>query len=343
MFVPPREANLLITHKCNLSCRHCSVYSHGELPGELSPAEWGIILDKLAEAKLFTLTLTGGEPFMREDFSEVLQEILKRPFRVNINTNATLITYEIASILADAMPRLDTVMVSLDGDSPETHDAIRGKGVFERTMEGVRILKRAKVPIVFDCTVNSVNIKRIEQITELAIKYGKSIIFNAFMDTGPDTDSKLSPNQSKVKQAGKSVIKSALKHPGKVSGTLLELAVQAVMVRNGNAKRFTSERVCGAISGKIAVFPDGTVTPCDHLPYEKLGNLIDISLENILTSEEAEHFKKVIALRKWPWVECKTCEFHDYCSGPCPAGAPIEGASKEKFSLFCLKNYLREQ
>ncbi|MCD4847869.1 MAG: radical SAM protein, partial [Candidatus Aegiribacteria sp.] len=68
MFVPPREANLLITHRCNLSCRHCGVYSHGKLQGELSPAQWGIVLDKLAEAKLLTLTLTGGEPFMREDF-----------------------------------------------------------------------------------------------------------------------------------------------------------------------------------------------------------------------------------------------------------------------------------
>ncbi|MCK4505574.1 MAG: radical SAM protein [Candidatus Aegiribacteria sp.] len=343
MFIPPREANLLITHKCNLSCRHCGVYSHGKLQGELSPSEWGIILDKLADAKLLTLTLTGGEPFMREDFPEVFQEVLKRPFRVNINTNATLITDETAELLADSMPRLDTVMVSLDGDSPKTHDAIRGKGVFEKTMEGVRKLKDANISIVFYCTVNSVNIDRIEYIAELAAEYGRNIKFNTFMDTGPETDSKLSPTPDQVKQAGRSVIESALKHPGKVSGTVLEIAVQSVKANNGTAKPYSSSKVCGAVSGKIAVFPDGTVTPCDHLPDVNLGNLMDSSLEEILTGEEAEFFKRVTAMRKWPWVECHTCEYHDYCSGPCPAGVPIEGASKEKFSLFCLKNYLREQ
>ncbi|MCK4671454.1 MAG: radical SAM protein [Candidatus Aegiribacteria sp.] len=340
MFVPPRDANLLITHKCNLSCRHCSVYSHGELPGELSPSEWGIILDKLADAKLFTLTLTGGEPFMREDFPDVFKEVLKRPFRVNINTNATLFTDEIAELLADSMPRLDAVMVSLDGDSPETHDAIRGKGVFKKTMEGVRILKKAKIPIVFYCTVNSVNIDRIEQIAEHALRYGKNIKFNTFIDTGPDTDSRLCPSNMQVRQAGKSVIKTALKYPGKVSGTVLEMAVQAVKVNNGTAKPYYSSKVCGAVSSKIAVFPDGTVTPCDHLPEVKLGNLMDTDLEDVLTSEKAEYFKRVTVLRRWPWLECKTCELHDYCSGPCPAGAPIEGAAKEKFSLLCLKNYL---
>ena len=203
MFIPPREANLLITHKCNLSCRHCSVYSHGKLPGELSPAEWGMILDKLADAKLFTLTLTGGEPFMREDFPEILHEVLKRPFRVNINTNATLITDEIAELLADSMPRLDSVMVSLDGDSPATHDAIRGEGVFEKTMNGVRKLKYANIPIVFYCTVNSVNIDRIEQTAELAARYGNSIKFNTFIDSGPNSDSELNPNPTQIKKAGK--------------------------------------------------------------------------------------------------------------------------------------------
>ncbi|MCD4847799.1 MAG: radical SAM protein, partial [Candidatus Aegiribacteria sp.] len=293
--------------------------------------------------KLLTLTLTGGEPFMREDFSEVFQEVLKRPFRVNINTNATLITDETAELLADSMPRLDTVMVSLDGDSPATHDTIRGKGVFEKTMEGVRILNSAQVPIVFYCTVNSLNIDRIEQTAELAAEYGNSIKFNTFIDSGPDTDSELNPKPDQIFKAGSSILEAAREQLGKVSGTLLELAVQAVMVRNGKAKQFTSKRVCGAISGKIAVFPDGTVTPCDHLPDMNLGNLLNTDLEEILTGKNAEYFKRVTALRRWPWVECKTCEYHDYCSGPCPAGAPIEGASKEKFSLFCLKNYLREQ
>ncbi|MCK5063691.1 MAG: radical SAM protein [Candidatus Fermentibacteraceae bacterium] len=343
MFVPPRAANLLITHKCNLSCRHCSVYSHGELPGELSPAEWGTILDKLAKAKLFTLTLTGGEPFMREDFPEVFREVLKRPFRVNINTNATLITDEIAEVLAGAMPRFDTVMVSLDGDSPAIHDAIRGEGVFEKTMDGIRILKSAKVPIVFYCTVNALNINRIEQITELAVKFGEYIKFNTFLDTGPDTDSKLNPTTNTVKQAGIAVMNAARKYPYRVSGTLLEMAVQAVKANNGTAERFPSSKVCGAVSSKIAVFPNGSVTPCDHLPDLNLGNLLDSDLEEILTGRRAEYFKRVTTMRRWPWAECKMCEFHNYCSGPCPAGAPIEGASKEKFSLFCLKNYLMEQ
>ena len=105
----PREVSVIITGRCNLSCRHCGVSQPGE---DLSLKVWEAILDRLAEARVLELVISGGEPLFRKDFPEFLRLVLDRPFRFSLNTNAVEMTPGIAGALADAGGRLSSIMAN---------------------------------------------------------------------------------------------------------------------------------------------------------------------------------------------------------------------------------------
>ena len=339
MFVAPFQANLLITGQCNLSCRHCGVFSHGPLRGELTAEQWGRVLDRLAEAKILNLTLTGGEPFCRSDFPLILQMVRERPFRISINTNASLIDDEMAELIASTAPRLDVVMVSLDGDSPETHDLIRGPGAFDAMIRGVDELGKAKVPVCFYFTVNALNSHRMTETAALALRKGMYIKFNCFLDAGPETDPALNPTGEQVRTAARMVLDLASLHPGRITGTFLEMAVAARMISEGEGIPYSEESsACGGGVSKIVVMPDGIVSPCDHLPGVILGDLKVDSLEDILTGRRTAEFVKSSCGRARPWPECHDCDVRDFCPGPCPAG----GSDRTGPGITCIRNYMEQ-
>ena len=75
---------------------------------------------------------------------------------------------------------------------------------------------------------------------------------------------------------------------------------------------------CGGGVGRIAVFPDGRITPCDHLPDLTLGDITQQSLEEILTGREMRRFTEFMNQKRSDYAECTDCRYLDFCSGGCP-------------------------
>jgi hypothetical protein len=94
---------------------------------------------------------TGGEPFLHPEFSDILEDTL-REAPCTVLTNGTLFTrtrLETLRRLSDATPYALEIRVSLDGVTAAAHDAFRGNGAFERTLDGLRLLEDAgMLPIV---------------------------------------------------------------------------------------------------------------------------------------------------------------------------------------------------
>ena len=144
----PLQFIFFITSKCNLSCRHCFYLEKlNGLKDELSVKEIERISQGMGD--LLWLSLTGGEPFLRKDISEIA-EIFYR------NTKFGLLTICTNGILQDQIIRSVSeicrtckgahviLYVSLDG-MKETHDQMRGlRGGFEKALDTVRELKKLK-------------------------------------------------------------------------------------------------------------------------------------------------------------------------------------------------------
>jgi MoaA/NifB/PqqE/SkfB family radical SAM enzyme len=94
---------------------------------------------------------TGGEPFLHPDLVPILEATLELG-PATVLTNGTLfkplVVERLARAEAQSLYSLE-FRVSLDGASPESNDAIRGRGAFERTMGGIRLLlEKGFLPVV---------------------------------------------------------------------------------------------------------------------------------------------------------------------------------------------------
>lgn len=138
---------------CNLRCTHCfnaSGPGNGEMPS-LSREEVRILLDEAEAAGVRDVVFTGGEPFLHPDMAEIAGGTLSR-FPATILTNGTLLTDRVIERLAAAargsIYSLE-VRISLDAPSEEENDRVRGKGSFERALEGALLMEKAGfLPIV---------------------------------------------------------------------------------------------------------------------------------------------------------------------------------------------------
>lgn len=129
---------------CNIECTHCFI--------SCSPrnhAHEMMTLDevraRLIEARALGVReyyFTGGEPFMNRDMLPILEETLKQG-PATVLTNGMLLRPELCRRLRelfDASEYSLDLRVSLDGFDAASHDAIRGKGVWDRVMTGLRNL-----------------------------------------------------------------------------------------------------------------------------------------------------------------------------------------------------------
>lgn len=138
---------------CNLRCAHCfneSGPGNREMPS-LSREEVRSLLDDAEAAGVRDVVFTGGEPFLHPDMAEIAGDTLRR-FPATILTNGTLLTDRVIERLAAAargsIYSLE-VRISLDAPSEEENDRVRGKGSFERALEGALLMEKAGfLPIV---------------------------------------------------------------------------------------------------------------------------------------------------------------------------------------------------
>lgn len=163
-----------LTARCNLKCKMCyvcrCVNDKDALERECSAKEWITFAKEARDAGMLYLLLTGGEVFLRHDFKEIYEEISNMGFITKINTNATMITPEIAQWLGQIPPSM--VSVTLYGGSPETYEKVCGDASgYERTIRGIELLLSEGIKVEIKTTIVHGNVDDFPKIKELTEKY----------------------------------------------------------------------------------------------------------------------------------------------------------------------------
>ena len=159
-FVPMRSLDTLWFQVagtvCNITCTHCFIscsptnHSHGMM----SLADVEPYLKEAHRLGVRDYYFTGGEPFMNRDMSAILERTLRQG-AATVLTNGMLLHRDLCRRLRemfDASEYSLDLRVSLDGFDAAMHDAIRGAGVWERVMVGLRNLAEAGLNPVITVT-----------------------------------------------------------------------------------------------------------------------------------------------------------------------------------------------
>jgi len=109
------------------------------------------------------VNLSGGEPFLREDILSIIEGLVQNNLRFSINSNGSLITLVHAEHLAKT-GRCNSVQISLDGPSSESHDIFRGKGSFLNAVRGIKHLMQAGVKVQVRVTIHKRNLSFLAEM-----------------------------------------------------------------------------------------------------------------------------------------------------------------------------------
>jgi molybdenum cofactor biosynthesis enzyme MoaA len=151
---------------CNIECTHCfiscSPKNHAHEMLTLAEVE-----RRLAEARELGVReyyFTGGEPFMNREMLAILEATLRQG-PATVLTNGMLLRAEVCERLRELFDGSDyslDIRVSLDGFDRESHDAIRGAGVWDRVMIGLRNLAAAGLNPVVTVTTAAEGVGSVE-------------------------------------------------------------------------------------------------------------------------------------------------------------------------------------
>ncbi len=176
----PYKINFTVTSFCNSKCITCNIWQNPISKEELTIDEIGKIFDNLPDTVCW-LSLTGGEPFSRKDFSDIILLAIKKIPNlalIGIPTNG-LYQSRILETAEQIMkiknhPRI-IITSSIDGPC-EVHDYVRGiKGSFEKTWETYSKLKKLTMQdknftAGIETTVSNKNVDKIYSFLETLLK-----------------------------------------------------------------------------------------------------------------------------------------------------------------------------
>lgn len=134
----------------------------------MTTEEWKKILDVLQKEGCLNICFTGGDPLIRDDFSELYSYAKAKGFIITLFTNGQAFTAKLINYLVKSPPI--SIEITLNGITKKTYESITQiKGSFFRVMQTIKILKEKKLPLILKSNClkqNKHEIGKIKAFTE---------------------------------------------------------------------------------------------------------------------------------------------------------------------------------
>jgi len=304
----PVLSEIAVTYRCNLNCQFC--YVGDKNYGELNTSDTKKILFKIYnEAKVPSVSFTGGEPLLRRDICELVAYASKIGLWTNLITNGTLLTKDVVNTLKKA--GLSSAQVSIEGPNPDIHDKITGvTGSFDATVKGIKLFLDAGIPVHTNTTVSKNNLNYLEDIMLLAKEIGLNrLSMNLCIPCGSAFDKRdLWVSYSEI---GDYIVN--LKHRAERENMKFLWYSPVPMCKFNPIAYGFGNKSCAAITGLLSIDPMGNIIPCSSW-RKPVGSLLKKSFKDIWESPMLSYFKNM----EYAPDECHECTHLDKCKGACP-------------------------
>lgn len=177
-----------VTGKCNMRCQHCRAWN--EPKKDLSVDVLKNILDFVtAESEDgFGVTISGGEPFVRNDLAEIVRLVASSPAKLMaITTNGSLCTEKNLREILGARGKVDTIIqVSIDSADADEHNCFRGyTGAYALALQSLKCAQDLGLLTAIRATIRKGQIHTMEALVHLAHSLNvKSMSFGTVVPFG---------------------------------------------------------------------------------------------------------------------------------------------------------------
>ena len=269
-----------VCQRCNANCGYC------ELP--LSKARYEMARDEIR--RVYTgrhrdgvraVFLQGGEPVLRRDLPEIIEDLAGLGFFLARITNGTKLTQPWLTRLAQHRV---TISVSLDTLDRERYRQIRGADQLDQVREGIALLHAYPHQKCLVCIVSELNRAEVPAVVRFATEHGFLPVVGAY--------------HWEVGLYGKK--DPALMYERQRAGMLFQQLLDEALIPSGSLRRFTEDNgrwlqgkdlePCDAGGYSIAIDASGNVSPCLSLPAA--GSLLTASLEEILSRFDRDRIRR---------------------------------------------------
>ena len=320
----PLSVQLDLTYRCNERCVHC--YLDHDDHGEMTTAEIRSLLDQLAEAGVFFLTMSGGEILLRKDFFDILEYARRLLFCVKLKTNAILIRERQADRIRSL--GVDSIQISIYSHRPEIHDAItKVPGSLWRSVDAIRFLRAQGLKVIIANVLMLQNIHDYAGVKALAADLGVEFTIDPTITPRMDGDRSilsLNINQASLREVFRDE---------DLVGNVEEFCAPPKQADNDDLDSLP----CSAGHTACYVSPYGDVYPCVQFPLPS-GNVRRTPFLDIWRHSDQLNEVRSITTRDLP--SCSRCVHVVGCTR-CPGLAYMEGNMRGPSSQDCEKSFAK--
>ena len=266
----PLLAVFQVNLRCNSSCGYCNLpLNVGQY--EMSRQEIRNVFAGLYWDGLRFVFVQGGEPLLRRDLPNILQDLVEIGFHLTVITNGTKLTQHLVQLFDDLSVSLSISLDTLDRDR---YERIRGADQLHAVLAGLDLLQHYRRPKFLTCIVSEVNRDEVDEVVAFGRQRGFLPVVGAYhWDVG------LYGKQEAAliydRQQARLVFERLLEQDALPPGYLRQYAKDNVAWLRGDILK-----PCDAGRYSIAIDASGNVSPCLSLPAA--GNLLHSSLSEIL-------------------------------------------------------------
>ena len=320
----PMGVHLDVTYRCNERCVHC--YLDHDDHGEMTTAEIKDVLEQLAEAGTFFLTLSGGEVLMRRDFFEILEHARRLLFNVRIKTNGVMIRTQEARRLREL--GVEQIQISIYSHRPEVHDAItKLPGSLRRSVAAIRFLKSQGLKVSIANVLMTANMRDHAGVQALARELDVTYTLDPTITPKMDGDTSV----LRLRIPGSEL--NAVFHNKDLVGNVEEFCAAPPPPGDDIMEGYP----CSAGHTAAYITPYGDVFPCVQFPLPS-GNVRRQKFMDIWRDSSA--LNEVRSIRAKDLPVCSTCRHVGTCTR-CPGLAYMEGNMRGPSTADCETSFHR--
>ncbi len=328
----PNTIWIHVTNACNLSCPFCYSDANNERIYNIDYIKVLDFLKDLPKEKRKKVIISGGEPFLYQKLSELVNGLKELQFTVQVITNGTFGREKYPEII----PMIDLLQVSIDGSTESVNAITRGKDSLNKAINNIRYAKELGVKDLYiSFTGNSNNILDLPNMPQFMLENKINHIHITkllpvgrgkvnMIDLSPDKDDyakSVREFKEQIQMCNRRIYamregeEAFLDQKDKTKFLTVSFAGdQLNTVINGY--KVTG---CGAGDATLSINYDGKIYPCTSLNEinQCLGNIEENNITQII--EMGKKVAKELCVDNLK--ECKHCQLKYFCGGGCRACA----------------------